>query len=141
MSDPACSDDEFIALWNELGGATALAKHLGIGVRWAMTRRRNIEGKYGITLEAAGPGEQVGHNDAERIQYDHPYIIAAFTDAHFWPDQFSPAFFIFCEIVEHHPVNWQAGFIFIDVNRSRIMPERVIVTDGEARWRGKTWRG
>jgi hypothetical protein len=37
------SDDIFIEKWQEYPSPTALAEHLGIGVRAVMNRRRSVE--------------------------------------------------------------------------------------------------
>jgi len=37
---------------------------------------------------------------AERYDLDHEYTIADFSDAHFWPNETSPAFYIFLQIIE-----------------------------------------
>jgi hypothetical protein len=37
------SDDEFIEKWRSYPSPTALAEHLGIGVRAVMNRRRSVE--------------------------------------------------------------------------------------------------
>jgi len=44
------SDDEFIEKWRSYPSPTALAEHLGIGVRAVMNRRRSIEIRQNITL-------------------------------------------------------------------------------------------
>lgn len=52
MPAPACSDEDFIRLWNEADTALGLAKRLGIGERAVMQRRRKIEKRLGIKLDA-----------------------------------------------------------------------------------------
>lgn len=41
------------------------------------------------------------HPDCNRVVYDHPITAIAFSDAHIWPGEFSPAFYILCDILEH----------------------------------------
>ncbi len=43
-------DDEFIEKWRAYPSPTALAEHLGIGVRAVMNRRRSVEIRQNITL-------------------------------------------------------------------------------------------
>jgi len=43
-------DDEFIEKWRSYPSPTALAEHLGIGVRAVMNRRRSVEIRQNITL-------------------------------------------------------------------------------------------
>jgi len=57
MSKPKCSEDEFVRLWGELGGAAAVARRLGIGERAVHERRRGIEARRGIRLDAKVPPE------------------------------------------------------------------------------------
>lgn len=52
MSAPLCSDDEFIAHWQRLGGPAAVAHQLGCTKRAVQMRRRSIEQRRGITLAA-----------------------------------------------------------------------------------------
>lgn len=50
MVRPACSEEEFIALFQEFGSPTKVATHLGISVRNVNARRRTIEGRRGFKL-------------------------------------------------------------------------------------------
>lgn len=50
-------------------------------------------------------------------------------------DPNGPQFFY----VGHRPTNWQMGFAVVDVTSEGIHPERVIVDNGKARFRGRTW--
>lgn len=71
MAKPKCSEDEFIRLWGELGGAAALARHLDCSERSVHERRRAIEARRGIKLsvgaaaEAAPQVDQPDPNDLE----------------------------------------------------------------------------
>lgn len=51
MGNAACSDDEFIRLFKELGSPTLISKRLGVNVRNINQRRLNLERKYGIDIE------------------------------------------------------------------------------------------
>lgn len=69
MAKPKCSEDDFIRLWGELGGAAALARQLGCSERAVHERRRAIEARRSITLasgEAVPPlVDQPDPNDPE----------------------------------------------------------------------------
>lgn len=71
MAKPKCSEDDFIRLWGELGGAAALARHLDCSERAVHERRRAIEARRGIKLsvgpaaEAAPQVDQPDPNDLE----------------------------------------------------------------------------
>lgn len=41
----------------------------------------------------------------------------------------------------HNPLDWQQGFAVIEIDGKDIHPELVIVDNGKARWRGKTYHG
>ena len=92
------TDEEFIELFKRLGSPARVADELGINVRNVYTRRRAIEGRHGITLEAAKP--EVIHPARVAKYYDKPVDIAVFTDPHFWPNELSPAFFILHQAIE-----------------------------------------
>jgi calcineurin-like phosphoesterase family protein len=50
MGAPACSDEEFIAIFRELQSTKAVAERLGIAEAAVRSRRRNMEAKYSIIL-------------------------------------------------------------------------------------------
>ena len=52
MAYPKCSEEEFIALWEKLGSASAVAKALELNIRNVQLRRRNIENRLGIYLKS-----------------------------------------------------------------------------------------
>lgn len=95
---PAIPEAEFIELWTTYGSASAVAKALGMHVRAVHGRRRSIEKRRGITLEA-------GAKTARHYKHLHPVEHAArrtltleagkvlvFSDAHFWPGVRTTAF-------------------------------------------------
>lgn len=45
------------------------------------------------------------------------------------------------DYTEHTPLNWQPGFLVVEVDGDEVTPEKVRVLNGRAKWRGKTWRG
>jgi len=59
MSQPKCSEDDFIRLWGELGGAAALSRHLECSERAVHERRRAIEVRRGVSLTVGAPVQKV----------------------------------------------------------------------------------
>jgi len=58
MVRKACSDEEFIAAWKEHQSPEKVSLAIGLSNRNVMKRRRIIENKYGIILEALSPSGQ-----------------------------------------------------------------------------------
>lgn len=96
MVAPACTEEEFIALWNRLGSVKAVAKELGIDSRNVNTRRRNIEKKRGFLLESVSeksPDFKVtvpGNGVRTKIGIENGTVIVA-SDCHYWPETVSTA--------------------------------------------------
>jgi hypothetical protein len=88
----SCSDAEFIELWGVHKSGGKIAKILGVAERNVMQRRRRIELKHGVKLEASDPrSRRFGHH---QTAHHHPKrkdlgilngTIVVFSDAHFWP--------------------------------------------------------
>lgn len=90
------SDQEFIALWRELLGATAVAQRLGVTARAATARRRRIESRHGVVLPVDD------HRPAYRkmdvtikrhaavidIQIDDGVVLVG-SDFHIWPGEWT----------------------------------------------------
>jgi len=96
------SDADFIELWKKLGSPTLVGKKLGINPRSAMTRRRNLEIRYGIQLPTTNSQrdepkpkpkkiEQTPHNVRRGIDIDKVKKVIVFSDAHF-TDETTTAF-------------------------------------------------
>ena len=47
---PACTDEEFIEIWRELGSPTLVANRLGINVSNVYSRRNAIQSRFKIEL-------------------------------------------------------------------------------------------
>jgi hypothetical protein len=82
------SDQEFIELWKSHNGyAVDVAKAADISVRSVLKRRRNMEVKYGQSLEARTPKidvstkPSVSRKDLGMLNS----TVIVFSDAHFWP--------------------------------------------------------
>jgi hypothetical protein len=50
MATAACSDEEFVKLFRELGSPQAIAETLGVSVRNVFARRNRLAQKHGIEL-------------------------------------------------------------------------------------------
>jgi hypothetical protein len=92
-------DAEFIELWHTHKSAAVLAKVLDIEVSKVHKRRRSIERRHAIKLEA----QHASSNDFSHLQtaHHHPQrydlgilngTIIVFSDAHFWPGIRTTAF-------------------------------------------------
>lgn len=95
---PACSEAEFAELWRTHKSAEKVAKVLGINVRAVYERRRNLEARKNIRLEAASakahhykhlhPKEHAARKSLEVTSG----VVIVFSDAHFWPGVRTTAF-------------------------------------------------
>ncbi len=96
MVAPACTEDEFIALWNRLGSASAVARELGINKRNAEYRRRRIEARRGLALISTNPQSPdfkvtVPNNGVRtKVDIKDGTVIVA-SDCHYWPETVSTA--------------------------------------------------
>lgn len=82
------SDEDFISIWRELGGAKAVSQRLQISERATHTRRRIVEGRTGTVLSAVSGKLYVLPEAPGRIRIDTEdgiHIIGS--DAHVWPGE------------------------------------------------------
>src|SRR5262245_17457799 len=91
---PACSDDEFIAIWRTFRSGMRVAEHLGLkDVRPVMSRRRRIEQRYGIFLDVDDVRSNA-HGNINQFRAVEAQIrgtVVIFSDAHYWPGKPSVA--------------------------------------------------
>jgi len=108
MALPACTEDEFIRVWNELRSATLVAKALAVDIRAVQNRRRAIEHRRGIILESRNPTKthvnlkalqegvdariQSTRHNAQRGRALEKGRVIVFSDAHFYPDETTTAY-------------------------------------------------
>jgi len=52
MTHYAITDDEFIALWEKHASATIISQKTGVNIRNVLARRRRIEHRYDVQLNA-----------------------------------------------------------------------------------------
>lgn len=100
MPAATVSDAEFIELWRTLGSTAAVAKRLDLAVVNVGQRRRRIERRHNISLEATknpakahfykhlAPEE---HKARRHIDVSNGAVII-FSDSHFWPGVRTTAF-------------------------------------------------
>lgn len=104
MARAACDDNTFILTVNDSPTLDAAAATLGVRLRNVYARMRSIEARYGAVFSRRHPGiglvgpvREASHHP---IHYDHPYTAVLFTDAHFWPGEHTPAFWLLLQIIE-----------------------------------------
>lgn len=99
MPGPTIDDEQFIDIWRRNGGDTeAIARIVGVKIRAVYGRRRSIEKKYDIKLDASRTIEKhytdtrIKHHEAKAEFQIKDGVILVGGDAHYWPDQVpSPA--------------------------------------------------
>lgn len=125
MPAPACPDDEFMKLFNELG-ATRLSKHLDVSERNIYSRRRAIEARYSAEIPA--PGRPITFRYPGRIELElRSGTVLVGSDLHIWPGEPSTCLRAFKKFVDdikpsvvilngdvmdfprisRHPQNWE----------------------------------
>jgi hypothetical protein len=93
-----CTEAEFIELWRTKGSAREVAKTLDIGERQVHERRRSIEQRHNIRLDATkGSAHHYKHlsptEHAARRHFEcKDGTVLVFSDAHFWPGVRTTAF-------------------------------------------------
>ncbi len=101
MTKPTCSDEEFIKLFETLGGE-GTAKELGVATRNVFKRRRKIEKNYNRILTPPG-AVRLEQNYPQRLEFDILNgIIPIGSDAHVWPGQMTTAQRAFLKFLEEY---------------------------------------
>jgi len=105
MTKAACTEQEFIALWNKHGSVKTLSEILGISDRNISKRRRVIEKKNGIVLAGVAnnsPDFRVTYpenNVRVNVELNNGIIVVG-SDCHYWPDIISTAHRGFLKIIK-----------------------------------------
>lgn len=86
---PKVSDEEFIRLFQEYGSVSTVAKAAGIELRYAFTRRRQIEQKHGIKLASSHPQspdkiEPIGNGTRAQVTIENGIVMVG-SDCHYRP--------------------------------------------------------
>jgi len=96
MTQAACTEDEFISLWQQHQSVTALAKVLNVDGRNIQRRRKDIEARRGIILAGSNPRSPTfnvtlpANGVRVNVEMDDGIILVA-SDAHYWPGIISTA--------------------------------------------------
>jgi predicted phosphodiesterase len=101
------TDDQFIASWQELGSPHAFAQKHKMDVRSVYNRRRSIESRLNIKLPTTKDQrysplrklEEVIGNARRGITMEKGRVVV-FSDAHFWPDDYTTAYKALLEIIK-----------------------------------------
>ena len=100
------TDEEFIRVWQELKSATKVAKFFKQDIRSVYTRRKSMEIKYKISLDAISrnfkPTRLVTPGNMRRELNIDFGMVVVFSDAHFWPDEPTPAYRALLKFLEMH---------------------------------------
>lgn len=78
------TDEVFIETWNRLKSAQKVADAIGSALRDVQRRRRSIEARHGIRLNAALSTTNIEEHAARVHQQIENGIAIVFSDAHFW---------------------------------------------------------
>jgi predicted phosphodiesterase len=115
-----CNEEEFIKLWREIESPSAMSKVLGVDVRNVLRRRNFLEAKYGIKLPTNNPTrktvifdkEKTKEKLAEKLEETRHSVrrgaviengtVVVFSDAHFYPGDYSTAFRALLTFVKAH---------------------------------------
>lgn len=87
MVAKACSDEEFIELFKEIGSPQKIADRLNVTVRNIYQRRNSIQKKYGINLMSFDSKISIANVIHEQKIYTElkDGTVVVFSDAHYWP--------------------------------------------------------
>jgi hypothetical protein len=80
------SDDDFIDLWNKHASAQKISEVTGMDVRSVHRKRRTVEIKRGIRLQALLNKTSIEEHAARVNQSIENGCVIVFSDAHFWDD-------------------------------------------------------
>ena len=91
MAYPKVSEEEFIALFKELGSPAKVAKILGLSEKTVYTRRNRLEKIHGISLESFAAKQNrdetvlIRRNEIRYEALGQTIIVAS--DCHYWPGE------------------------------------------------------
>jgi hypothetical protein len=91
MTEAACSDQEFIQLF-ELYGAKGVAERTNCVERGVYARRRRLEKSLSLRINAPGPAKGPTEKYKPRVEIDvKDGVVLIGSDAHYWPGASSTA--------------------------------------------------
>jgi len=118
MPAPACSDEEFIAIWNRLKSPSAVAKAIGISSRAVLNRRRRLENAHGIAMPSeyripplgelnkiSLVKDQLAMTRAKKYEKDMVEtvldgVVLVASDCHYWPGIVTVAHEALCKLAK-----------------------------------------
>lgn len=106
MGKARVTDQEFIELWRQHQGLKALSEVLGMDVAKIGQRRRNIEKRYNIALDAKSQNKRYAHLNAAQKNPQSLNLdmlngtIIVFSDAHFQPGIHTTAYRGLLKLIE-----------------------------------------
>jgi len=90
------TDEEFIRVWREFKSAAKVSEFFNMDLRAVYKRRKNLEIKHGLSLDSdhftAKPTRLVTPGNTRRELNIENGMVVVFSDAHFWPDEPTPAY-------------------------------------------------
>ena len=100
------TDEEFIRVWQDLKSPSKVSEFFGMNLRGVHKRRKNLEERYKISLDADHPHAKptrlvTSGNMRRELNIDNGMIVV-FSDAHFWPDKPTPAYRALLKFLEMH---------------------------------------
>jgi predicted phosphodiesterase len=107
MAHYILTDDQFIKSWKQIGSPQKFAEKHSMDVRSVYNRRRSIETRLNIELPTSSDSrlspirklEQVIGNARRGIEMEKGKIVV-FSDAHFWPDDYTTAYKALLQIIK-----------------------------------------
>ena len=100
------TDEEFIRVWQDLKSPSKVSEFFDMNLRGVHKRRKNLEERYKISLDAdhphAKPTRLVTPGNMRRELNIDNGMIVVFSDAHFWPDEPTPAYRALLKFLEMH---------------------------------------
>ena len=103
MVQAKCSDEDFIEIWNKHKSGTKVAKELDMDVRSTMHRRKRMEKKYNIRLEAIQGGTPrlvIPENKIRTNLTIENGLIIVGSDCHYWPGYITTAHRAFVHLIK-----------------------------------------
>jgi len=100
------TDEEFIRVWQDLKSPSKVSEFFDMNLRGVHKRRKSLEERYKISLDAdhphAKPTRLVTPGNMRRELNIDKGMIVVFSDAHFWPDEPTPAYRALLKFLEIH---------------------------------------
>jgi metallophosphoesterase superfamily enzyme len=99
------SDQDFIDGWKRAKSIKAFAEFVGLDIRNVLDRRKKIEARYGILLDAPNKtGQTRSRAHVEKIGFriteDITGPVVIFSDGHFWPGERSTSFEALLKVIK-----------------------------------------